>query len=430
VRAFCCILPLTHLDCTELLVNDRIAVSFAALCAVTACTSTDPTGGSAGVSDSAGITIVENRGPYNEWRLAADPEVRIGTVEGDSAYQFHRVQFAGRLSDGRIVVADGSYQVRWFDPDGTFRSATGGRGSGPGEFGTMVGFILTPADTLVIHDSRNLRATWLSPAEAFVRDIPLRGIASGSQSRLLALTADDRLALSVSTTPFGELRPDFTYVRDTLSVLSASAAGIDTVVRRPGRDNAIWAAFSGGRMDRFQVFGMPFAREVAAAATADGYAIADGGTGEIRHHDWTGALTRIARQPGLGGDLLTSDDKASFVEHTVDAARQRGNTNLSVMEESARLQMDIIPEGHTMPTFAELLSDVEGRIWLRDYAPVWVEETEYAWTVFGPDGRVERRVVTPVDLRVLHVGPEYVTGVERDSLDVEYVAVHRLVPGS
>jgi hypothetical protein len=236
--------------------------------------------------------------------------------------------------------------------------------------------------------------------------------------------------LSVSTTPFGELKPDFTYVRDTLSVLAASAAGIDTVARRPGRDNAIWAAFSGGRMDRFQVFGMPFAREVAAAAATDGFALADGGTSEIRFHDWAGALTRIARQPGLGATLLTSDDKARFVEHTVDAASQRGNTNLSVIENAARQQMDIIPEGHTMPTFADLLSDAEGRIWLRDFAPVWVDETEYAWTVFGTDGRVERRVKTPVDLRVLQVGPDYVTGVERDSLDVEYVAVYRLVRGS
>jgi hypothetical protein len=352
-------------------VDDRIAVSLAALCALTACSATDPTAGTAAVSDSAGITIVDNRGPYDEWRLAADPDVRIGTVEGDSAYQLHRVQFAARLGDGRIVVADGGYQVRWFDPDGLFRSATGGRGGGPGEFGNMVGFVLTPADTLVIHDSRNLRATWLSPAETFVRDIPLRGIASGSQSRLLALTGDGRLALSVSTTPFGELKPDFTYVRDTLSVLAASAAGIDTVARRPGRDNAIWAAFSGGRMDRFQVFGMPFAREVAAAAATDGFALADGGTSEIRFHDWAGALTRIARQPGLGATLLTSDDKARFVEHTVDAASQRGNTNLSVIENAARQQMDIIPEGHTMPTFADLLSDAEGRIWLRDFVSVW-----------------------------------------------------------
>jgi hypothetical protein len=263
-----------------------------------------------------------------------------------------------------------------------------------------------------------------------VRDIPLRGIASGSQSRLLAVTADDRLALSVSTTPLGELQPDFTYVRDTLSVLAASAAGIDTVVRRPGRDNAIWAAFSGGRVDRFQVSGMPFAREVAATATADGYALADGGTGEIRFHDWAGGLTRIARQPGLGGHLLTSDDKENFVQHTVDAVRQRGNTDLSVVEQAARQQMDIIPEGHTMPTFADLLSDVEGRTWLRDYTPIWVDETEHGWTVFGNDGRIERRVRTPVALRLLQVGPDYVTGVERDSLDVEYVTVYRLVPGS
>jgi hypothetical protein len=410
-------------------VNDRIAVSLAALCALTACTSTDPGGDPTATTDSAGIAIVENRGPYEEWRIAEAPEVRIGTVEGDSAYQFHRVRFAGRLSDGRIVVADGSNQVRWFDPDGTFRSATGGQGGGPGEFGNMVGFVLTPADTLVIHDSRNRRATWLSPGEAFVRDMPLREVATG-QATLLALTSDGRLTLSVSTTPYGELRPDFTYVQDTLSILASSAQRIDTIARRPGSDNAIWAAFEGGQVNRMAVSGMPFAHAVAAAATADSYAIADGGTGEIRYYDWSGALTRIARVPEVSGVVFTDDHKSRFVDYQIAAARQRGSADPSGVEEGARQQMAIIPDGHTMPTFADLLSDVDGRIWLREFAPVWVDETDHAWTVFGPDGRVERKVRTPLDLRVLHVDPEFVTGVERDSLDVEYVTVHRLERGS
>ena len=46
--------------------------------------------------------------------------------------------------------------------------------------------------------------------------------------------------------------------------------------------------------------------------------------------------------------------------------------------------------------------------------------------MFTPDGRVERRVVTPTNLDATHATREYVTGVERDSLGVEFVVSYQL----
>lgn len=75
------------------------------------------------VRDSAGITIVENTAPlWHEnaaWSIDAEPEVEIGVLDGDPAYQLYHARDAARLSDGRIVVANyGTGELRYFDAHG------------------------------------------------------------------------------------------------------------------------------------------------------------------------------------------------------------------------------------------------------------------------------------------------------------------------
>ena len=397
------------------------------LCVLSGCGHADPEARNALVRDSSGVTIVENRGPYEQWRLAAAPEVRIGIVEGAAEYQFHRIQFAGRLSDGRVVVADGSRQVRWYDATGAFRSAVGGQGGGPGEFGAISGVLITPADTLIVYDLRNRRASWLSPAQQYVRDISLRDIPPGTTT-LLAQTAGGRLALATTATPFVELRPGIAYSRDTLSVFLVSAGNqLDTVMKTPGQESGIWAEFSGGRPDKVApVGGLTFGHRAFAVATADQYAIVDGKSDEIRYYGWTGSTMRISRRMDVNAVALTEDDRRRYVAEAVKRATGSGPGSPSAIEEGARNQLDALPSGHTMPVFDAVLSDSEGRIWLRDFVPTWVDKHANAWTVINPAGRVERRVAVPVDITLTHVGGEYVTGVARDSLEVEYVVVYRL----
>src|SRR5690606_1849542 len=62
------------------------------------------------VRDSAGVEIVENHGAAwtgaTAWRLSSEPEVRMGTVSGATAYEFAGVVGLTRMTDGRIVVLD------------------------------------------------------------------------------------------------------------------------------------------------------------------------------------------------------------------------------------------------------------------------------------------------------------------------------------
>jgi hypothetical protein len=91
-----------------------------------------------GVRDSAGVRIVENArpvwAPAEALRLSLSPALVIGT-RPEPSYELSRVAGAARLSDGRIVIADGgSLQLRFFDSQGVFSNAVGGPGEGPGEF--------------------------------------------------------------------------------------------------------------------------------------------------------------------------------------------------------------------------------------------------------------------------------------------------------
>jgi hypothetical protein len=99
-----------------------------------ACATDTPERLGAVVRDSGGVRIVENTSPQwlesQQWRLTEEPIVDIGG--GDTAEeQLHRVRGAARLSDGRIVVADGgSQELRFYAPSGEHERSAGGRGGG------------------------------------------------------------------------------------------------------------------------------------------------------------------------------------------------------------------------------------------------------------------------------------------------------------
>ncbi len=111
-----------------------LAVAFSLLTA--ACGSEGASGPAVAVRDSAGITIVENSGSVptgGGWSIAAEPELVIGTFEGDPEYQLFQVEGALRLPDGRIAIGNtGSGEIRIFDASGVFLRSLGRKGEGPG----------------------------------------------------------------------------------------------------------------------------------------------------------------------------------------------------------------------------------------------------------------------------------------------------------
>jgi hypothetical protein len=79
-----------------------------------------------------------------------------------------------------------------------------------------------------------------------------------------------------------------------------------------------------------------------------------------------------------------------------------------------------------LPAFDRLLVDTGDRIWIRDYVPSWANDQPQQWTVHGPDGIPLARVTTPAGMTVTSISNEYVVGVTRDELNVQYVLLHRL----
>jgi len=77
-------------------------------------------------------TVTDEDATLPEYTLSITDS--IGIELGDSAYVFGAVADAEILSDGNIIVLDGTYcNMRIFSPDGTWIRTISGRGNGPGE---------------------------------------------------------------------------------------------------------------------------------------------------------------------------------------------------------------------------------------------------------------------------------------------------------
>jgi hypothetical protein len=119
------------------------------------------------VVDSAGIEIVQYpAAAYKnlpEWTVSAEPEVRIGAIEGEEDYLFMRIAGALRLDDGRFAVLDGGLkQLRLFSANGEFLRSQGREGEGPGEYVNSLALWRLPGDSLAVFDASGGRVSVLT----------------------------------------------------------------------------------------------------------------------------------------------------------------------------------------------------------------------------------------------------------------------------
>ena len=107
--------------------------------------------------------VGEDLGPIQEWPVDARPLVSIGVVQGDPHYEFDDVTSVARLPDGRIAVANnGSGEVRFFGPDGSFIRAVGRAGDGPEEYRILDRIRVVGNDTILVLDTYQRRKSMTS----------------------------------------------------------------------------------------------------------------------------------------------------------------------------------------------------------------------------------------------------------------------------
>lgn len=337
-------------------------LGFLGVLVVAGCAGGEPAGRVALERDSAGITIVTSSPPYPAWQLTDTPTVRIGVREGDPEYEFQNVRHAARLTDGRVVVVDrGSREIRYYSVTGQYQSTVGHKGEGPGEYKEISAVI-------------------------------------------------------------GE--PGYNYMRDTLRLVVFAPPAVDTIAQLPGDEASTWVRYVGGRPSTMMRMGLPFGYRVLTGATEQRLVLATGDRTEIDLLDDSGKLMRVIRRTDVQPTPVSDLDRQRYGDKILANARARGETDEASIRESVRLQLATIPDGHLRPPFDRLLVDAADRIWVRDFVPPWETDQPHAWTVYDADGHVLARVVTPAGLQVMQVGRDHITGIERDELDVQYVAVY------
>jgi hypothetical protein len=390
-------------------------------------TSCAPEGGPgplATTTDSAGITIVQNLGLVTEgpggWSISGDPVLTIGVVAGDENLQFFGVAGTHRLADGRIgVVNAGSRDVRFYSPEGSHIVTLGGRGGGPEEFEmpVLAGVI---ADTMIVVDRAHHRLTFLHPDAGFLRVVRVSDSIGGYLN-------------PVGTFANGQSVFGGAFDMSRIGELKNGVNRAGTFYRSCNPDGSLAADFGYKESADFFIrdlegeggasspVGIPFGRSPQATLSASRFFFSDQDTWEIQVQSPEGELMMLIRQK-WDPVSVSEEDGATYVESVV---AQSGDP-----ESAPRIRQyfDGIPLPDHFPPFGRLLTDRPGHLWVEDFQHPSRESR--GWTLFDPDGVRSGHLTLPERFDPTEIGTDYILGVRRDEMNVEYVQLYGLVrPG-
>jgi hypothetical protein len=373
------------------------------------------------VRDSAGILIAESRAPaWDEgegWRLADDPELEIGMMEGPEEYLLTGVTSALRDDDGTVLVANaGSGEIRVYDAGGSYVRSIGQLGEGPGEFRGISWIRRIQGDTLVAFDISTRRISIFTPGGEFVRSHTL----DGYEIYPVALPAlrDGSLIIQLRDMGLDPLAGDG--LRSGSEVfLHASPSGepLDTLALMPLQMYQVTRQVTGGVS---ATAGPPrFGAQTVVAIAGDRVALARSDHYELLIHGPHGGIERIVRREiaprPVTEELLAAADRE---------ARERVEAEERSVRREMMEQMSKRPHADTLPFFQRILPDTEGNLWVEGYeAP---GEAPAPWTVFDREGRMLGSVPFPDRFLPTQIGEDFVLGVAMDELDVQRVRLYPL----
>ncbi len=348
------------------------------------------------------------------WRIDSIPYVELGTLEGSDGQDLARPWASLRLSDGTIAVSNAqTNELRLYSPDGDFLHAAGGSGAGPGEFTRIGRLARTIGDTIVASDTRVPRLSLFGPTGAFGRTVALETV-NGRSPRLRGLM-HDTVGVYVATR-FGNPDARQGKARDTVIVAMRDLDGSPSriVGSFPAQEKFDQIMSNGG----ISMWELPFGRDAHVAVSRDLVWVGVSDSYELRGYDATGTLTRLFRvdEPVVASEQGQRD---RWFEHQLGGVE---NATLRRMYLDVRDVMEFSPN---LPSFAGLMTDADGHVWVQDYALPW-EAGPTLWRVFDRDGRAVAQARMPRGLVPHEIGQDYVMGLWIDDLGVEHIRVHAL----
>lgn len=370
------------------------------------------------VRDSAGVTIVDNSALSSvpECVVGEVPVTSIGTLEGDDAYRLHRVFGATRLSDGRVaLVNQGTQELRYYDSSGVFIESVGRAGEGPGEFRRAFYIWSQRGDTVFVGDYRPFQFHVFGPQGEFQRTVRPNPDYINPPDKI-GVFADGRSLLGEQTRPYESL-DTFQMSHQAIVLLRRDGTVQDTVDVLP---NGRW-----GQVDRSEnaLLLFPLFESFAHVEAHGSLAVmGNGSTPEVRVYRLGEhlVLDRIVRWLAPGRAVTAENVAAAHNE------LRRGYSTLDVETMKGLIApriSDKRPIAKVFPAFGDLKLGRDGRVWVREYSRP--DSSGQKWFGFDRDGRAECVVQSKVD-QVYEFGSDYVLSLNRDSLGVERVQLHKL----
>lgn len=375
------------------------------------------------VADSTGVRVVNDTAPSwgttSPWTIAAAPSLDLG----DPEQPLLGVPTVVQLSDGRVVVANGSKQtILYFDASGKLLATAGGRGTDPGQFHGMGWIGRAAADSVVAYDFIARRFAVFDPKGKFVRTADLRPADPEVAAEPLGTYPDGSVLFRLGRpqNPFpGEpgavIRDSATYMRFTLDGLPVVSVG-----RFPQGETF------GVRVRPKEApapFPVPFGLATVAAIRGDTTLIGTGASFEIASFGPDGAPVGLLRA-AIPRSPVTPKDAEEFTTAAITRLKTGTKSLNTTLDSSLVRSLVKAPFPASKPAFSRLLVDRTGALW------VMMPGATSAWTVFAPDGTWLGTVTTPEGLRVDDIGSDYVLGVWRQRHGQERVRSYPLTRGS
>lgn len=367
--------------------------------------------------DSAGARIVTSSAPRSDrplYRVDPTPVVDLGAGSGED--ELVQPILTARLRDGRIVVATGGTELRFFSPAGKRLATFGRKGSGPSEFQRVTWLGVADGDTVMAFDAGTSRLTLVTPGAALARSVSF----ANGRRRLAGVFPGQTLLVSSAG---GLARPESGPFRDTLLYLVAGRAGdsLGTVGRFPGREMLIEVRTANKLITSVNMTGLPFGREGFVGVADSGVVVAPADRYELFRYDRSGRLRTVIRrifrpEPPTPADV----DRLVTVQTAGLPAGQEAAARSRVKESYAKA-----PLPKSKPPYDEVRPR-GGELWVRDYHRLDHREQPGRWSVFDASGQWATTVETPPGFDLQVAGADFLLGVWLDSDDVPHVRLLRL----
>ncbi|MFC1660307.1 hypothetical protein ACFL3S_02425 [Gemmatimonadota bacterium] len=378
--------------------------------------------------DSAGIVIVENPSQMaldaGGWGIEKEPFLSIGSVDGDEDTSLFRVERGHRLADGGIAIVNGgAHEIRVFDGSGSLVSTFGREGDGPEEFRDIRLAGVVGRDTLVLVDVSRKRLALIHPEEGFLQGAPVADEVS-SFPVPSGTFADGRVVFAVSgriewSEDFveGPARPLQEYRTSDLQGAFTGSLG-----SKPGSEVVLSTMIYNGEPMVRRASG-PLGKFPRSAVSSDRFYFGSEDTFEIEAVDPEGRIRRLIRVME-DPHPVTAEAYALFVEEEIGSRYLDEDAERRVREVYREREETLPP---TFPAHGLLETDALDHLWVEEYRLPGQETL--VWSVFDPQGIRLARVSLPRPMVIMEIGQDYLMGLVRDDLDVEYVQLFRLYRG-